>query len=133
MFSKQKNCSIHKTNFSFENTGPAELLYFVCTSYAIFLVIGVPDLKENCSDEDHDQLIKVAKMFECPELENIINNIKNDLDFLNPSIGTYLNDETGKRMKNLFLNKKEIADIVFKIEGNFFIYFCLQLKLLKSY
>ena len=108
-------------------------LSLVRTSYAIFLIIGVPDLKENCSDEDHDQLIKVAKMFECPELENIINNIKNDLDFLNPSIGTYLNDETGKRMKNLFLNKKEIADIVFKIEGNFFIYFCLQLKLLKSY
>ena len=43
--------------------------------------------------------------------------MKDDQEFLNPSIGTYLNDETGKEMKLLFLNQLEFADIVFEVEG----------------
>ncbi len=51
------------------------------------------------------------------ELETICYNKETEQDFLNPSIGTYLNDETGKTLKNMFFNKPELADIVFNVEG----------------
>jgi Rho family protein len=43
--------------------------------------------------------------------------MKKDEDFLNPSIGTYLNDETGRNLKDLFLNNADLADIMFTAEG----------------
>ena len=75
--------------------------------------------KENTSGDDinNDNIIKVARLFQLSRLETICLNIKNEEEFLNPSIGPYLNDETGKRMKKLFLNQPLLADIVFKVEG----------------
>lgn len=37
--------------------------------------------------------------------------------FLNPSIGTWLNDNTGQAAKKLFLNKPLLADVKFRVEG----------------
>ena len=56
-------------------------------------------------------------MFKVPQLQTICENIKREEEFLNPSIGTYFNDEVGVRMKKMFLNKSMFADIIFKVEG----------------
>ena len=59
----------------------------------------------------------MSRLFKLPQLETICINQRSEEDFLNPSIGTYLNDETGKRMKDIFLNKPLLADIAFNVEG----------------
>ena len=51
------------------------------------------------------------------ELETICVNRQTEQEFLNPSIGTYLNDETGKIMKQMFFNKVHNADVVFNVDG----------------
>jgi Rho family protein len=56
-------------------------------------------------------------MFELPYLVTICDNTATDQDFLNPSIGTFLNDETGQAMKKLLLNQSTLADVVFLVEG----------------
>jgi len=67
---------------------------------------------------DHlDEIMKAAKTFECDELDTICKNIINEDEYLNPSIGTWLNDTTGSLSKELFLNKKTLSDISFKVEG----------------
>ena len=64
-------------------------------------------------------MITASKAFQLPQLETICENHKREEEFLNPSIGTYLNDLTGASMKKMFLNKDNLADISFKIEGKF--------------
>ncbi|XP_013385052.1 rho-related protein racA [Lingula anatina] len=82
-----------------------------------FLYTGVPDLKDDISDQELDEITRVAKIFQLPHLETICRNKKNEEEFLNPSIGTFLNDLTGQSLKELFLNQPEWADIVFIVEG----------------
>ena len=77
----------------------------------------MPNLKQDTSEEELNELIEVSRLFQLPQLETICQNVKDDQDFLNPSIGTYLNDETGKAMKEMFLNQPDLADIVFEVEG----------------
>lgn len=84
-----------------------------------FLYTGLPNLPEDVTgieDEIHD-LSRLAKMFGLGQLDTICDNCLKEMDFLNPSIGTFLNDETGKRMKDMFLNNPEYADVIFHIEG----------------
>ncbi len=52
------------------------------------------------------------------ELARICENRQRDEEFLNPSIGTFLNDETGRAMKLLFFNQPRSADVVFRVEGD---------------
>lgn len=65
------------------------------------------------------ELKRVAGVFGLSKLQDICDNYISDQDFLNPSIGTYLNDETGKVMKELYFNKRNNADVIFHVEGNF--------------
>ncbi|XP_062609744.1 rho-related protein racA-like [Saccostrea cucullata] len=84
-----------------------------------FLYTGLPNLPEEVSDieeEIHD-LSRVAKMFGLGQLQTICENCLTEQEFLNPSIGTYLNDETGKRMKEMFLNNPDYADVIFHVDG----------------
>ena len=37
---------------------------------------------------------------------------------MNPSIGTWLNDNTGNAAKKLFLNKSLLAGVKFRVEGS---------------
>ena len=37
---------------------------------------------------------------------------------MNPSIGTWINDNTGNAAKKLFLNKSLQADVKFRVEGS---------------
>ena len=46
----------------------------------------------------------------------IYSNAKNGDDYLNPSIGTFCNDETGKRLKDMFFNKDTAADVRFILD-----------------
>ena len=85
------------------------------------VITGVPNLKEDTPEEELENLINVSKLIQLPYLATICENKKRDEEFLNPSIGTYLNDETGKRMKDLFLNKPTLADIYFIVEGKSFL------------
>ncbi|KAK3106574.1 hypothetical protein FSP39_022813 [Pinctada imbricata] len=88
-----------------------------------FIYVGVPKLPEDPDEMGQDEvseLIRVAKLFDMPQLVTICTNYVTGQDFLNPSIGTYLNDEAGKRMKEMYLNDKDSADVVFEVEGNEF-------------
>jgi len=58
---------------------------------------------------------ELSASLELPYLAQICDNIENEEEFLNPSIGTYLCDVTGAAMKKCFMNKKELADVIFKL------------------
>jgi Rho family protein len=60
--------------------------------------------------------VDAAKLYECDHLVTICENIINDMAELNPSIGTWLNDELGEKAKVLFLNKPLLSDLTFRVE-----------------
>ncbi|XP_074655294.1 rho-related protein racA-like isoform X2 [Tubulanus polymorphus] len=81
-----------------------------------YLYSGLPNFDDSVpGDEEIENLKNTADIFALNELVNICENQSNDEEFLNPSIGTYLNDETGQRMKQLFFNKPHLADVIFKL------------------
>uniref|UniRef100_A0ABM0GWV1 Rho-related protein racA-like n=1 Tax=Saccoglossus kowalevskii TaxID=10224 RepID=A0ABM0GWV1_SACKO len=82
-----------------------------------FLYAGLPHFAENLSRDTLQALKKAAEIFHLPRLSEICKNIENDEEFLNPSIGTYLNDCMGQQFKELFFNKKVLSDIQFNVEG----------------
>jgi hypothetical protein len=43
--------------------------------------------------------------------------VEENVAFLNPSIGTYLNDINGERTREIFLNKQALSDVEFEVEG----------------
>ena len=79
--------------------------------------LGVVNNMDDLTDEDRSALINVSQLFGCKYLETVCVNVRNDEEFLNPSIGTFLNDEMGCMMKKHFLNSSTYADIIFKVEG----------------
>lgn len=72
---------------------------------------------DDVSDEEVRDLDRVAGIFKLSYLQTICQNILTEQEFLNPSIGTYLNDETGATMKELFFNQSDGADVVFNVAG----------------
>ncbi|XP_071960539.1 rho-related protein racA-like isoform X2 [Antedon mediterranea] len=82
-----------------------------------FYYSGLPCLDAEEPEEDLKALRDVAKIFNEPRLEEVVNNLENDEEFLNPSIGTYLNDEMGKQAKQLFFNQPALSDMKFNVEG----------------
>ena len=86
----------------------------------LILYSGVPrfpDMDDVSEDEVKD-LDRVAGIFKLPYLQTICQNILTEQEFLNPSIGTFLNDETGTKIKELFFNHSDGADVVFNVSGN---------------
>jgi hypothetical protein len=73
--------------------------------------------KDNQEREIAMDLINVARMFELSDLKSICENILNERDFLNPSLGSVICDRTGQRMRDLFLNCVDTADVVFILKG----------------
>jgi len=58
------------------------------------------------------QALNTASVFECEYFENMVNNIESGLEeVFNESLGTYLNDELGKKAKDKFFGKQEHADV----------------------
>jgi len=80
-------------------------------------VIGLPGINTKSSAEEIEDVQKLARIFQLPYLEAVCTNLQSKEDFLNPSIGTFLNDEMGQRLKDLFLNRDRLADVVFIVEG----------------
>lgn len=83
-----------------------------------FLYTGTPGIAE---DEDVNfvkEIQSVAIKFQLHWLEAYCTNILNNEAYLNPSIGTWINDNTGLSAKNLFLNKQLHADVKFQVEGS---------------
>ena len=78
---------------------------------------GLPNVDEDSPEAELDALLKAADIFYLPRLGEIITNIQNSEEFLNPSIGTYLNDLTGHRSKEMFFNKPVFSDVQFEVEG----------------
>ncbi|XP_059174198.1 rho-related protein racA-like isoform X1 [Physella acuta] len=79
-------------------------------------VEGTPNLPEDCGEDEIQELRKVSLLFQLPYLTTICDNILKKEEFLNPSIGTYLTDETVAKMKELFFNQEANADVVFCVE-----------------
>ena len=83
-----------------------------------FLYTGSPDISE---DEDINfvkEIQSVAVKFQLSWLAEYCANVLKGESFLNPSIGTWLNDNTGLAAKKLFLNKPLQADVKFRVEGS---------------
>ena len=66
-----------------------------------------------------DETIKVAELFNLPELQTICENAKKGEESLafNPSIGTWLNDRNSGIAKRLFLNQPQLSDVRVMVEG----------------
>ncbi|KAK3777159.1 hypothetical protein RRG08_057608 [Elysia crispata] len=82
-----------------------------------FLYTGTPRLSDDAETEELHEVKRVAKIFKMAELVTICENIEREEEFLNPSIGTFLNDAVGAKMKNMFLNKESACDVVFVVDG----------------
>jgi Rho family protein len=82
-----------------------------------FLYTGSCELKKEDSQELTESTLLAASMMNIPELVQMVENVRNDEEFLNPSIGTWLNDRNGQVAKALFLNNSLFSDVTFKVEG----------------
>lgn len=80
-----------------------------------FLYTGYITVDKN--SEGLDDTIKAAGLLNLPELQMICENAKKEDEYLNPSIGTWLNDRNGSLAKELFFNKPLLSDVQFLIEG----------------
>ncbi len=72
-----------------------------------FLYTGVVELDKE--SEGIDETIKISQLLNLPELELVCKNARKGEEFLNPSIGTWLNDRNASVAKQLFLNKVQYA------------------------
>ena len=82
-----------------------------------FLYTGLPGFSVETEKLVVSGVLKLAEMFHLSWLVKICANILNDEGFFNPSIGTYCNEETGKVMKEMFMDKQQLSDVVFCVEG----------------
>ena len=80
-----------------------------------FLYTGVVGLDKD--SERLDETLNIARLFNLPELRLICENAKKGYEFLNPSIGTWLNDRNSSVAKKLFLNRSLFSDVTFSVEG----------------
>ena len=80
-----------------------------------FLYTGIVNLDKE--SEMLDETILVARLLNLPELQMICENARKGDEFLNPSIGTWLNDRNGSVAKKLFLNSSLFSDVSFLVEG----------------
>ena len=77
-----------------------------------FLYCGLP---LSLQEKEWKDVAKAAKIFNCDELFTICTNLMEDNDWLNPSIGTWLNDKNGEILLRLFgrKNTKTLSDVQF--------------------
>lgn len=80
-----------------------------------FLYTGLISVDKN--SEGLEDTMKAAALLNLPELQMICENARKDEEFLNPSIGTWLNDRNSVIAKDLFFNKSLLSDVQFLVEG----------------
>eukprot|EP01112_Ceratiomyxa_fruticulosa_P020444 TRINITY_DN6959_c0_g1_i1.p1 TRINITY_DN6959_c0_g1~~TRINITY_DN6959_c0_g1_i1.p1 ORF type:complete len:599 (-),score=138.92 TRINITY_DN6959_c0_g1_i1:147-1943(-) len=66
------------------------------------------------------ETMEVAEMFGCAHLKQICENVLGGDSDLNPSIGTWLNDECGAVLKSVFFNKPILSDISIRVGDRVF-------------
>ena len=88
------------TEITLDSTKLTDLSFKRCLE---FLYTGFVDLQKD--SEGLEETLKAAQLFNLPELQLIVENAKKEEEFLNPSIGTWLNDRNSSVAKQLFLNK----------------------------
>mmetsp|Transcript_4259 Transcript_4259/g.6706 ORF Transcript_4259/g.6706 Transcript_4259/m.6706 type:complete len:1197 (-) Transcript_4259:91-3681(-) len=64
------------------------------------------------------EMIKVARKFQCTQLATIGENILSNQSDLNPSIGTFLNDQSGQVAKQAFFSKAALSDATLALSEN---------------
>lgn len=132
-YSREQICSgrapglarIYDENLTGENTESAQTVIELSADISApafanvlqFLYSGLPNIDSEASEEEVNEVLALARTFKLLYLEKICENIQNDEDFLNPSIGTFLNDKMGEQMKELFFNKDTFTDVTFLVEG----------------
>ena len=94
------NDGVNKTEITLDSTKLTELSFRRCLE---FLYTGYVDLKK--VSESLEDTLTAARLFNLPELQLIVENAQKEEEFLNPSIGTWLNDRNSTVAKQLFLNK----------------------------
>ncbi|XP_033732153.1 rho-related protein racA-like [Pecten maximus] len=85
-----------------------------------FLYSGVPNLTNDEDQVEIDDIVDVMELsdtFNLPRLAEICQNCLTNQEFLNPSVGTSLIDETIRTMTSLYFNKPETADVILKVRG----------------
>ena len=80
-----------------------------------FLYTGIVELDKD--SEMLDETVTAANLLNLPELQLICENAKKGDEYLNPSIGTWLNDRNGSVAKKLFLNSSLFSDVTLSVEG----------------
>jgi len=90
-----------------------QIPYDVFLEVLHFLYTGVITKTKEVGD-----IMDVAELLKLGSLVDICKNIQENNDFLNPSIGTYLNDEAGIRAIDYFFNKPLFSDISFRLPNN---------------
>lgn len=81
-----------------------------------FLYTGIINVDK--TSEGLEDTVKAAGLLNLPELQIICENASKEEEFLNPSIGTWLNDRNSSVAKELFFNKSLMSDIQFLMEGH---------------
>eukprot|EP01101_Sappina_pedata_P003548 TRINITY_DN1426_c0_g1_i3.p1 TRINITY_DN1426_c0_g1~~TRINITY_DN1426_c0_g1_i3.p1 ORF type:complete len:740 (+),score=168.90 TRINITY_DN1426_c0_g1_i3:149-2221(+) len=79
-----------------------------------FLYTGVLNKKKKCP---LDEITKAGKTFGCEEICTVCYNIMEDNEFLNPSIGTWLNDKNADSMREKYFLKEALSDLVIKVQS----------------
>lgn len=110
-------CSVHDSEEGLVVELSADIKAKTFVRVLEFLYTGVPRIPEDTEEELISDLRRVANIFQMSYLATVCDNIVREEDFLNPSIGTYLNDETGRKMKQMYFNKKSHSDVVFLVDG----------------
>lgn len=87
-----------------------------------FLYTGSPGFAENEDVDLVKEVQSVSIKFQLKWLEAYCANILKEESFRNPSIGTWINDNTGLAAKKLFLNRKLHADVKFLVEDDSIVY-----------
>lgn len=80
-----------------------------------FFYTGIATIRDKL--DGVQDLLAAAELFGLEHLATICRNVMDDSEFLNPSIGTWLNDEAGAVAKQLFLNRPLFSDVAFEVEG----------------
>eukprot|EP01090_Pellita_catalonica_P018752 TRINITY_DN6156_c0_g1_i1.p1 TRINITY_DN6156_c0_g1~~TRINITY_DN6156_c0_g1_i1.p1 ORF type:complete len:750 (+),score=175.71 TRINITY_DN6156_c0_g1_i1:2062-4311(+) len=82
-----------------------------------FLYCGISEIEGGKDDEDLGAILRASKILQCEELGTICSNLSEGNEFLNPSIGTFLNDKMGEKAKDLFFCRKKFSDVKFNVAG----------------
>ena len=90
----------------------------IFTEVLTFLYTGSPGLAKNEDVNFVKEVQSFSIKFRLNWLEAYCTNILNEESFLNSSIRTWINDNTGLAAKKLFLNKKLQADVKFLVKDS---------------